>query len=138
MTKNHDYQVQTHLDDCDPAGIASFANFARWMDQSSLALFRACDVPPCRALLEERGIVGTPLLEIGTRFLCSVTCGDVLIVRTCIEHWAPKTIRHRHLVYRGVDLACDGFEACAFVARESQTDRLTAIPIPPNILGLCR
>lgn len=29
MSKTNDYRVQVHLDDCDPAGIAFFANFSR-------------------------------------------------------------------------------------------------------------
>ena len=138
MKQFNEYQVQVHFDDCDPAGIAFFANFYRWMDQSSLAFFRACGVPPWRELLKERGIVGTPLLEIGTRFLRAVTYGDVLTIRTSIEHWETKTFRHRHLVYRSEELVCDGFEVRAFVARESRTDRLKAIPIPQDILALCR
>jgi 4-hydroxybenzoyl-CoA thioesterase len=38
------------------------------MDEASLAFFMACGVPPWRELVKTRGIVGTPLLEIHTRF----------------------------------------------------------------------
>lgn len=108
------------------------------MDQSSLAFFRSCGVPTWRELLKERGIVGTPLLEIGSRFLRAVTYGDELTVRTCVENWAAKTFRHRRLVYRGDELVRDGFEVRPFVARDPQTEKLKAIPIPPDVVALCR
>ena len=63
MSRVHRFPVQVHFGDCDPAGIVFFPNFSRWMDQSSLAFFAACGIPPWRELERTRGIVGTPLLE---------------------------------------------------------------------------
>ncbi len=68
MSKLHVHRVDVHFGDCDPAGIVFFPNFSRWMDEASLAFFMACGVPPWRELLKTRGIVGTPLLEIHTKF----------------------------------------------------------------------
>ena len=62
--------------DCDPAGIVFFPNFSRWMDEASLAFFMACGVPPWRELVKTRGIVGTPLLEIHTKFFKAATYGE--------------------------------------------------------------
>ena len=76
MSKIHHFPVQVHFGDCDPAGIVFFPNFSRWMDQSSLAFFMACGVPPWRELEHTRGIVGTPLLEIGKHLRVSATYGE--------------------------------------------------------------
>ena len=85
MTRVHVHRVQVQFGDCDPAGIVFFPNFSRWMDEASLAFFMACGVPPWRELAKTRGIVGTPLLEIHTRFLKSATYGET------IEARAPRT-----------------------------------------------
>jgi 4-hydroxybenzoyl-CoA thioesterase len=134
----HVHRVQVHWGDCDPAGIVFFPNFSRWMDESSLAFFAACGLPPWRELEKSRGIVGTPLLEIHTRFLKPASYGQTIEVHTSIESWAAKTFRHRHAVRRGDDLLCEGTEVRAFVARDpADPERLRAIPIPDDLKALC-
>ena len=70
------HTVAVQFGDCDPAGIVFFPNFSRWRDAASLAFFMQCGLPPWRELVKTRGIVGTPLLEINTRFLKAVTYGE--------------------------------------------------------------
>jgi len=138
MSRVHVHRVAVHFGDCDPAGIVFFPNFSRWMDESSLAFFRACGVPPWRELAKTRGIHGTPLLEIHTRFHKPATYGETIEVHTSIEEWAVKTFRHRHVVRRDDDLLCEGTEVRAFITRDPQNpDRLKAIPIPEDIKALC-
>ena len=138
MATVHIHRVDVHFGDCDPAGIVFFPNFSRWMDQSSLAFFMACGVPPWRELVKTRGIVGTPLLEIHTKFLKAVTYGQTIEVHTSVEHWDAKTFRHRHRVFRGDELMCEGTEVRAFITRDpTNPDRLKAIPIPEDIKALC-
>ncbi|HEV8691113.1 MAG TPA: thioesterase family protein [Ideonella sp.] len=137
MSKTHIHRVDVHFGDCDPAGIVFFPNFSRWMDQASLAFFMACGVPPWRELERERGIVGTPLLEINTRFLLPATYGQTLEVHTCIEEWRAKVFIEHHRILRGADLLCEGHETRAFVVRVPDSYRLKAIPIPQDIKALC-
>ncbi|HMM83832.1 acyl-CoA thioesterase [Azohydromonas sp.] len=138
MSKTHIHRVDVHFGDCDPAGIVFFPNFSRWMDEASLAFFMACGVPPWRELNKTRGIVGTPLLEIHTRFFKPATYGQTIEVHTSIESWAAKTFRHRHVVRRGADVLCEGAEVRAFVMRDpDDADRIRAIPIPEDIKALC-
>jgi 4-hydroxybenzoyl-CoA thioesterase len=135
----HVHRVDVHFGDCDPAGIVFFPNFSRWMDESSLAFFKACGVPPWRELLKTRGIVGTPLLEIHTRFYKPATYGETIEVLTSVQTWAAKTFTHRHVVRRGDEVLCEGTEVRAFVIRDSANpDRLKAIPVPEDIKDLCR
>ncbi len=138
MSKVHIYRVEVCFGDCDPAGIVFFPNFSRWMDTASLAFFMACGVPPWRELVKTRGIIGTPLLEIHTRFLKPATYGETIEVHTSVEDWSAKTFRHRHRVMRGDDLLCDGTEVRAFCQRDpANPDRIKAIPIPEDIKALC-
>jgi len=132
------YRVAVQFGDCDPAGIVFFPNFNRWMDEASLAFFMSCGVPPWRELVKTRGIVGTPLLEIHTRFLKTATYGQTIEVHTSVEHWAAKTFRHRHVVRRGDEVLCEGTEVRAFVMRDPvDPDRIRAIPVPEDIKALC-
>ena len=138
MPRSVIYEVDVHFGDCDPAGIVFFPNFCKWMDQSSLHFFMACGVPPWRELVKTRGIVGTPLLEIHTRFLKTATYGERIEIHTSIDEWAAKTFRHRHVVRRGEDILCEGTEVRAFVMRDpANPDRIKAIPIPEDIKALC-
>ena len=138
MSRSHVHRVEVHFGDCDPAGIVFFPNFSRWMDEASLAFFRACGVPPWRELLNTRGIVGTPLLEIHTRFLKAATYGETIEIHTSVDAWATKTFTHRHRILRGDELICEGTEVRAFVVRDpGNPARLKAIPVPEDIRALC-
>ncbi len=135
-TRTNVHRVEVRFGDCDPAGIVFFPNFSRWMDDASLVFFRACGVPPWRELEKTRGIVGTPLLEIHTRFFKPATYGETIEIHTSIEEWAAKTFRHRHVVTRGDTVLCEGTELRAFVRRDDD-GRLRAIPVPDDIRALC-
>jgi 4-hydroxybenzoyl-CoA thioesterase len=98
----------------------------------------ACGVPRWRELAKTRGIIGTPLLEIHTRFMKPATYGETLEVHTNVEEWAIKTFRHRHVVKRGDVLICEGTEVRAFCERDpANPERIRSIPIPEDIKALC-
>lgn len=138
MQKIHVYEVEVMFGDCDPAGIVFFPNYSKWMDASSLHFFRCCGLPPWRELAQTRGILGTPLLEINTRFLRPATYGESLQVHTGIREWRDKVFVHHHVVRRGDDVLCEGTEVRAFCVRHpDDAGRLKSIPIPEDIRALC-
>jgi 4-hydroxybenzoyl-CoA thioesterase len=138
MNKTVVYEVKVHFGDCDPAGIVFFPNFSRWMDESSLHFFMSCGVPPWRELVKSTGIVGTPLLEIHTRFLRTATYGETLQIHTSVQEWRNKVFVQKHEVKRGDTLLCEGLETRAFVVRPSgEPDRIKTIVIPADIKALC-
>jgi 4-hydroxybenzoyl-CoA thioesterase len=132
------HSVTVQFGDCDPGGIVFFPNFSRWMDAASLMFFTQCGVPPWRTLEKERGIVGTPLLEINTKFHKSVTYGETIVISTEVQTWGRVAFTQVHRVTRGDDLVCEGREVRAFVKRdEHDPERLRAIPVPEDIRALC-
>lgn len=142
MPRTTFHSVGVQFGDCDPAGIVFFPNFLRWMDAASLAFFMECGVPPWRELVKTRGIVGTPLLEINTKFYKTVTYGETIMIATHVEEWRSKVIVQLHRVTRASgateDLICEGREVRAFVKRDpNDPDRLRAIPVPEDIKALC-
>ena len=90
MPRTTQYKVDIHFGDCDPAGIVFFPNFSRWMDAASLAFFMECGLPPWRELAKTRGIVGTPLLEINTKFHKAATYCETITISTWVEEWRAK------------------------------------------------
>lgn len=138
MPKTTLYSVTVQFGDCDPAGIVFFPNFSRWMDAASLSFFVQCGVPLWRELVKTRGIVGTPLLEINTRFLHAVTYGETLTIATHVEEWRNKAFVQMHRVTRGDTVVCEGREVRAFVVRDADNpERLRALPVPEDIKTLC-
>ena len=138
MAKTTLFRVTVQFGDCDPAGIVFFPNFLRWMDAASLSFFMQCGLPPWRELEKTRGIVGTPLLEINTRFVKSATYGETLTITTHVDEWRASVFVQLHRVTRGDELICEGREVRAFVKRDADNpDRLRAIPVPDDIRALC-
>lgn len=138
MEKTVVYEVKVAFGDCDPAGIVFFPNFSRWMDAASLNFFAACGVPPWRELVKSTGIIGTPLLEINTRFSLPATYGETLQIHTSVEEWRDKVFIQKHVIRRGEDLICEGRETRAFCIRHpDKPERMKAIPVPQDIRRQC-
>ncbi len=138
MSKTTIYPVNVQFGDCDPVGIVFFPNFSRWMDAASLHFFMQCGVPPWRELQKTTGIIGTPLLEINTKFMRTATYGETIQIHTSIVEWRDKVFIQKHVVMRGDTVLCEGLETRAFVIHPpGEPDRIKAIPIPSDIQALC-
>ena len=138
MSKTVVYEVEVMFGDCDPAGIVFFPNFLKWMDASSLNFFVKCGVPTWRDLVKINGIIGTPLLEINTKFSRPATYGERLQIHTRVTEWRDKVFIHKHVVMRGDDLLCEGTETRAFCIRHPENpDRIKAIAVPEDIKAKC-
>ena len=138
MSKTTVWEVDVLFGDCDPAGIVFFPNFSKWMDAASLSFFMQCGVPPWRELKKTTGIIGTPLLEIHTKFIRTATYGERLQIHTRVEEWRDKVFIQHHQVMRGDTLICEGRETRAFVVHPpGEPDRIKAIPVPEDIKAMC-
>jgi len=138
MSKTVIYEVEVMFGDCDPAGIVFFPNFSKWMDASSLNFFVQCGVQPWRELVKTTGIIGTPLLEINTRFKSPATYGETLQVHTSVIEWGSKVLTQKHVIMRGDTLICEGTEKRAFCVRlAGESYRIKVVPIPQDIRERC-
>jgi 4-hydroxybenzoyl-CoA thioesterase len=115
MTKTVVYEVEIMFGDCDPAGIVFFPNYSKWMDASSLNFFVKCGVPTWRELVKTTGIIGTPLLEINTKFMRPATYGERIQIHTSIHEWRDKVVIQKHVVMRGDTVLCEGFETLSLI-----------------------
>ncbi len=138
MSKTVVYEVEIMFGDCDPAGIVFFPNYSKWMEASSLNFFIRCGEPTWRGLVKTTGIIGTPLLEINTKFMRPATYGERIQIHTSIHEWREKVVIQKHVVMRGDTVLCEGFETRAFcIKHPDDPDRIKAIPVPADIKALC-
>ena len=88
--------------------------------------------------MKTTGIIGTPLLEIHTKFMKPATYGERLQIHTSVTEWREKVLIHKHIVKRGDTVLCEGEETRAFCMRDpANPDRIKAIPIPDDIRTKC-
>ena len=138
MDKTIIYPVRVEFGDCDPAGIVYFPNFFRWYDAASRNFFRQCGVPPWRETEKTRGIIGTPVVDISSRFVRPATYGDQLEVHSTIIEWNDKTFVMRHELKRDGELLCEGRDTRVFAIRHPEDpNRIKAIAIPEDIRAMC-
>jgi len=84
------------------------------------------------------GIIGTPLLEINTKFVRTATYGETIQIHTSVQEWREKTFVHKHVVMRDDTVLCEGTEVRAFcIKHPDDPDRIKAIAVPQDIQVLC-
>jgi 4-hydroxybenzoyl-CoA thioesterase len=70
--------------DCDPANVVFFANYFRWFDECTTALFVSAGLPT-RDRFRAHCVPGIPLVEVNARFLAPSTHGDEVEVESSVE-----------------------------------------------------
>lgn len=79
MAHSNIFCMRIVFNDCDPAQIAYFTHYFRWFDTGSHALFTTCGIPSWHETLATHGIIGTPSVDVGARFVNSTTYGEVRV-----------------------------------------------------------
>jgi 4-hydroxybenzoyl-CoA thioesterase len=132
------FRITVEFGDCDPAGIVYFPNFFRWMDSASRHYFVQRGVPPWRDTERDWGVLGTPVVDVSTRFIKPASYGDRLAITTEITAWRHKSFVHQHHVWCGAHLLVVGTEVRVFAAHLQPGEvGIRAVPIPPQVRALC-
>src|SRR5579863_1492959 len=108
-------RIRVEFGDCDPAQIVFYANYFRWFDNCTSALFRAAGLP-LRQLFKSHGVVGIPLVEARARFITPSTYGDVLVAESCVTEWRKSSFVISHRFLRDGALAMEGWETHVWAA----------------------
>jgi 4-hydroxybenzoyl-CoA thioesterase len=138
MPRQQHLKLTVEFGDCDPAQIAFYPNFSRWYDAAARHFFEKCGVPAWRDLEKSDGIIGTPVVEIHSHFMCPTTYGDEIEVTTSIVEWGAKRFVMLHRLSRGETLLAQSSETRIFAIRHPEdATRIKAIPIPSTIKTLC-
>lgn len=116
--------------DCDAAGIVYYPKYFDWFDRTFQNWLRSRSMSQ-RTLADEFGIIGTPLVDVGARFLAPVTFDEQIRVAAEMAPWQEKRMRIEYRVsLRGATVA-EGHEVRAWVARAAD-GRLKGLVIPQS------
>jgi 4-hydroxybenzoyl-CoA thioesterase len=128
-------RIRVEFGDCDPASIVFFANYFRWFDQCTSALFRAAGLP-LGELFKAHGVIGIPLVEARARFFIPSRYGDELVAESCVIEWKKSSfvISHKFLRDDGL-LAMEGWETHVWAAAHpTEAHRLKSVPLPRDVI----
>ena len=127
-------RILVEFADCDPADIVFFANYFRWFDDCTTALFAAAGLP-IRKLFRSYGVIGIPIVEASARFLAPSTYGDELEVESCVAEWRKSSFVITHKFFREGELMLDGRETRVWAAAHpTESNRMKAVPLPKEVI----
>ena len=93
-----------------------FPRYFEWFDASTAALFEQAGLPKA-AMLARYNIAGIPLIEARSRFMKPSTFGDRVVIESRITVWRRGSFDVGHKLFRGDDLAVEGFETRVWTER---------------------
>jgi 4-hydroxybenzoyl-CoA thioesterase len=127
-------RIRVEFGDCDPANIVFYANYFRWFDQCTSALFRAAGIPLGK-LFKSHGVVGIPLVDARARFMIPSRYGDELVAESSVTEWKKSSFVINHRFLRGGALAMEGWETHVWAAAHpTDAHRLKSVPLPPEVI----
>lgn len=119
--------------DCDPAGIVFYPNYFRWFNQGAHGLFGAAGMP-FHEMIEERGIVGVPMLDTRATFKAPIRFGETVTLTSWIGEWRGKTFTVAHELHKGTRLCAEGHDIRAWVTHDAEAPNgIRAVTIPDDV-----
>ncbi len=116
--------------DCDSAGIVYYPNYFRWMDQAfhELALAEGFNQ---RRLLDEYGLLGTPLVGAGGDFTSPASYGDIMDIYAWFTHLGRSSMRLGYRLEVDGRVIVEGHEKRVF--GKGGAAGLQTVEIPPDL-----
>ena len=121
--------------DCDPANIVFFPRYFCWFDGSTAHHFRAAGLPKPE-LIRRYDVVGWPIVDARATFHVPSRFGDDVVIETRITRFGRSSFDVEHRLMRGEVLAVEGFEKRVLVARTTDGDGMTAVPVPGEVIAV--
>jgi 4-hydroxybenzoyl-CoA thioesterase len=98
-------------------------------------LFERTGLSPS-AMRKKYGIVGMPVVEVGTRFVMPCRFDDEIVVESEVGEWGRSSFTVRHRVLKEGELALDGFEKRVWAApHPERAGAIKAQPVPAEIIA---
>ena len=120
----------------DMAGIMHFANFYRWMENAEHEFFRSLGLSIHMKM--DNQDVGWPRLDTSCTFKRPLKFEETVTIHIFIETITPKTVTYRFEFQKTENgeqvRVAKGRMTTVCVTFDSKTGKLSAIPIPPQIL----
>jgi 4-hydroxybenzoyl-CoA thioesterase len=130
LSNQHSFTVE--FGQCDPSGIVYNPNFFIWFDQAVHALL-ACGGLSLKALIDEYGIDGIPVVEYKSRFLAPARWGDQLLIETGVAKLHRCAFDLHHRVFNAGTLAVECTETRVCTALDPALKRVKARDLPEKV-----
>jgi len=131
----HRRPVTIEWGDCDPAGIVFYPRYFAMFDAATAALFQAALGMPKIAWTKHFGMLGIPMVDTRGKFHLPAAYGDEVVIESRVTAFRRSSfdVAHRLLRQDGT-LAVEGFETRVWTAREAESGRIRATPIPEAVI----
>jgi 4-hydroxybenzoyl-CoA thioesterase len=127
-------RILVEFADCDPANIVFFANYFRWFDDCTTALFKAAGLP-IRELFREYNVLGIPVVEANARFIAPSTQGDELEVESAVVELRNSSFVITHHFFCRNELLLEGREVRVWAAAHpTEANRMKALRLPEEVI----
>ena len=119
---------------CDPLGIVYYPRYFEFFDACTNALFELAGLPKPQ-MLKKYAIAGIPMVETRARFLLPSSFGETVLVETHIAEWGTSSFSVEHKVFKGEQLAVEGFEKRVWTVHATDSSRrIQSQPIPREVI----
>ena len=120
---------------CDPAGIVFYPQYLIIFDTSTGWLLERTGLTPS-AMRRKYGIVGMPIVEVGTKFILPCRFDDEVVAESEVGEWGRSSFTVRHRILKAGALALDGFEKRVWAApHPEQPGAIKAQAVPAEIIA---
>jgi acyl-CoA thioester hydrolase len=129
MPTPHELEIRVRYSETDQMGIVHHASYLVYLEEGRTALMRALGFPYDE--VERRGFA-MAVRRIDVRYRAAARYGDVVVVRTWVEHFRGASIRYAYEVVRTADrelLATGSAEVACLRLREG----FRPTPLPDDI-----
>lgn len=113
------FEVRIVWGDCDEQGIVFYPKYFYWMDSAFQGLLRDAG-RSLRAMREQYGIIGIPIVEANARFMASATHEETLKVEAEIGHWGKTSFRAEYKGFCDGRPIFEGFETRVWLGRGTE------------------
>jgi 4-hydroxybenzoyl-CoA thioesterase len=132
----HRRDVQIQWGDCDPANIVYYPRYFAMFDDSTSVMFEAAGCSK-QDLVHRYGLVGIPMVDTRAKFYIPSTHGDWITIESRIESFGRSSFEVTHKVFKGEQLALEGFETRVLVGRDpNNPDKLKSAAVPEEVKAL--
>jgi 4-hydroxybenzoyl-CoA thioesterase len=134
------FLVRTHRVEwgqCDPAGIVFAPRYFDMFTESTIQLFEAAGLGKKRAMLDELGTAGFPLVSVEARFHNPTSYGDEVTIETMapVFRRSSFSVEHRLLLDGTLCVECTEKRVWA-VPDPDRPSGIRAEPVPERVRSL--
>lgn len=127
--------VQIEWGDCDPAGIVFYPRYFAIFNESTMRLIdRALGMKKIE-WRRRYGIVGTPMVDTGAKFIVPSRYGDVITIETQATAIRRSSFDIAHRVFKGETLSIEAQETRVWAGpHPDDPERIKGFEIPREVV----